>query len=425
MLNFSKINKLEGWCEFEKANELYDLVIKEKPEILVEIGVFGGKSLFSQAFALKENGFGKIYGIDSWSKEEALLGLTDEIAKEWWGSLDYDFIYNGCISFMNKENLQNYVELIREKSDEFINHFDKKIDILHIDGNHEEEYSTIDVYNYLPLVKNGGFIWFDDASWNQTQRAIRVMEKDHNCILVKKVYSEEDKNSFCALYKKLGSTKFPKTFCISLKDYPKRKEYSKNHLEYHGIDAEMFEGINGKKFGLSTKIPYTDDDPNWNKDCGTPHFVSQGHVGCILSHYMLWKIMEYLPYNEYLILEDDVVLCDGFKEKLLDVKSRLPGNWQYCFIGHCCLNKENSVHIDEGIIQTEHPPLCTHAYMIKRSALPVLIETNSIAWSHIDIQIQKRSLPHLDYYVLDPPLAEQLSITNPGKTFKSLTKTEL
>ena len=421
MLNFSKINRLEGWCSFEKANAVYDLVIQEKPKVLLEIGVFGGKSLFSQALALKKNGFGKIYGVDPWNKEDALESLEDEKSIEWWGSLDYDFIYNGCVEFLQKERLEDYVELVKTRADQFVKHFDQQIDILHIDGNHEEESSAGDVDNYLPLVKNGGFIWFDDASWYQTQRAIKVMESDHNCILIKKVYSEKDRNSFCALYKKLGSTKFPETFCLSLKDYPERKIYAEKHLEDNGINAKMFEGINAKKFGLSTKIPYTDDNPNWDKDCGTPHFISQGHVGCILSHYMLWRVMEYLPYEEYLILEDDVVLCEGFKEKLLDAKSRLPEDWQYCFVGNCCLNKEDSLQIDDGIIQTVTPPLCTHAYMIKKSALKTLIDTNSIAWSHIDIQIQKRSLSNLNYYVLDPPLADQLSITNPGEIFESLT----
>ena len=63
--------------------------------------------------------------------------------------------------------------------------------------------------------------------------------------------------------------------------------------------------------------------------------------------------------------------------------------------------------------------------MIKKSALPVLIETNSLAWSHIDIQIKKRSLPKLKYYVMIPPLADQISINNPADiSFKSLTKNE-
>jgi GR25 family glycosyltransferase involved in LPS biosynthesis/predicted O-methyltransferase YrrM len=421
VLNYSKILKLEGWCGLEKSNELYNLVIDQKPKVLVEIGVFEGKSLFSQALALKENGSGKIYGIDPWSKKDSLEGLKEKKDIDWWTSLDYESIYNGCVDFLNKEDLHSHVELKKERSDEFIKTFQEPIDILHIDGNHEEESSVSDVNLFLPLVKNGGFVWFDDASWYQTQKAVKLMEEDHNCVLIKKIYDENDKHNFCSLYKKLGSTTLPKTFCITLKDHPKRTEYVENHFKQHDLDVELFEGINAKKFGLSTKIPYTDDHLNWDKDCGTPHFISQGHVGCILSHYMLWTIMEYLPYGEYLILEDDVELCEDFKEKLLDVKSRLPEDWQYCFVGNCCLNKEDSLQIDDGIIQTVTPPLCTHAYMIKKSALKTLIETNSIAWSHIDIQIQKRSLSNLNYYVLDPPLADQLSITNPGEIFESLT----
>jgi hypothetical protein len=57
----------------------------------------------------------------------------------------------------------------------------------------------------------------------------------------------------------------PKMFCVSLRDHPKRVEYAKNHFKQHDLNVEFFEGINGKKFGLSTKIPYTDDHTNWDK----------------------------------------------------------------------------------------------------------------------------------------------------------------
>ena len=216
----------------------------------------------------------------------------------------------------------------------------------------------------------------------------------------------------------------PKIFCLTLKDTPKRQEYAESHFKNHDLEVDFFEGIHGKKFGLFTKIPYTDDVPNWSPDDGTPHFISQGHIGCILSHYTLWKAMQYMPFGEYIIFEDDVVLCDNFKEKLIHYKSQLPEDWQYAFIGHCCLcPEEGRFHVSENIIQTIEPPMCTHAYMIKKSALPILIETNSLAWSHIDIQIKKRSLPKLKYYVMIPPLADQISINNPTDTlFKSLTQ---
>jgi GR25 family glycosyltransferase involved in LPS biosynthesis len=208
----------------------------------------------------------------------------------------------------------------------------------------------------------------------------------------------------------------PKIFCLTLKDTPKRKEYAENHFKERGLDVIFFEGINAKTFGLKTVIPFMDHilfhNPSWKPgDNPPPEFITQGHVGCILSHYMLWKTLSYLPDEEFLIVEDDVVLCEGFKDKLLDYKSRLPNDWKYVFVGHCCAPEEPwRYKQDENIYTTSHPPMCTHAYMVKKEALNVLIETNSVAWSHIDIQIQKRSLKQLKYYVFMPPLADQMSL---------------
>lgn len=216
----------------------------------------------------------------------------------------------------------------------------------------------------------------------------------------------------------------PKTFCVTLKDTPKRKEYAERHFKEHGLEVEFFEGINGKKFGLRTNIPYMDDNPNWTPDDGPVHFISSGHIGCILSHYMLWKTLMYLPYEEIIVFEDDVILCDSFKQKIIEYKSKLPDDWQYVFIGNCCLPTEDChKQICDGIITSTHPPMCTHAYMIKKSSIPVLIETNSLAWSHIDIQIQKRSLNKLKFYIFHPTLANQKSIIgDEPNTFKSLTR---
>lgn len=217
---------------------------------------------------------------------------------------------------------------------------------------------------------------------------------------------------------------FPKTFCLTLKDTPQRTEYAKNHFLHHNLDVTFFEGINNKKFGLSTLIPYMDDQPNWKPGEGTPFYITQGHIGCILSHYMLWKTLSYLPYDEFIIFEDDVILCDGFVEKFKKYKSQLPDDWEYVFIGHCCLADESyQIKVSENIITTTYPPMCTHAYMIKKSSISVLLDTNHLAWTHIDIQIQKRSLKHLKHYVFINPLADQISINNPSDpAFFSTTK---
>lgn len=196
------INTLEGWCTHEKSYKLYNLILKEKPEYVVEIGVFGGKSLLSQAFALKDNNKGIIHGIDSWKVTDCIEGMKQDTAINWWSTLDYEKIYNGCVTAIKNNNLQPYVELHKMTAQEYSKLINFEIDILHIDGNHEEESSCRDVELYLPKVKNGGYIWFDDANWHQTQKAIHLIENKYNCKLIDKAQSE-DPNNFCNLYQKI------------------------------------------------------------------------------------------------------------------------------------------------------------------------------------------------------------------------------
>lgn len=216
----------------------------------------------------------------------------------------------------------------------------------------------------------------------------------------------------------------PKIFCISLKENFLRKLHIEYHLKSNQIDFEFFDGINGKQFGLKTNIPFKDKNcclsESQIKQLGDKdYYITSGHIGCILSHYMLWKTLSHLPYEEIIIFEDDIQLCEDFKNKFFNFKSKLPDDWQYVFLGHYFL-PEQFTQISDGIITSNPPPLTTHAYMIKKSSIPILLETNHLAWGHIDIQIQKRSLKYLKHYTFYPSLVNQLSVDLNENEFKSL-----
>ena len=68
---------------------------------------------------------------------------------------------------------------MRRTSEQTYSYFaDESIDFLHIDGNHSEESSVFDVTYWLPKVKKGGVICFDDAWWESTQKAIKLLLQD-------------------------------------------------------------------------------------------------------------------------------------------------------------------------------------------------------------------------------------------------------
>lgn len=160
--------KIHGWCSIEKATKFVEIILEHKPTLCVEIGVFGGSSLIPQALALQHNNHGVVYGIDPWTKSDALEEMISEENKEWWGKLDLEEIYNHCFNHILTLDLNNHCKLLRDKSENVVNNFqDNDIDLLHIDGNHSEALSYKDAVLYLPKVKSGGHIFFDDIWWTE------------------------------------------------------------------------------------------------------------------------------------------------------------------------------------------------------------------------------------------------------------------
>lgn len=157
---------VDGWCTPDKAKHLVDAILERKPQLCVEIGVFGGSSLLPQAMALQSLGGGVIHGIDPWSTEAALEEMLGQENKDWWQKVDLEKIYQNCLKHVAKLKLDRHVNLIRAKAADVVGQFeDETVDILHIDGNHSEALSYQDATLYLPKVKRGGLIFFDDIWW--------------------------------------------------------------------------------------------------------------------------------------------------------------------------------------------------------------------------------------------------------------------
>lgn len=157
------MNQVEGFCSESKASVLVHLILENKPQKIVEIGVWGGKSLLPMAYALSALDCGVIYGIDPWSRDESLVGMVSDANKSYWTWADHGAVLEGLIRKINEFNLGPWVELIRNTSAGADPIYD--IDMLHIDGNHSDVTSFIDVTKWLPFVKKGGWVIFDDIGW--------------------------------------------------------------------------------------------------------------------------------------------------------------------------------------------------------------------------------------------------------------------
>jgi hypothetical protein len=186
-----------GWCSSEKAINFMDLIFEVQPNLCVEIGVYCGSSFLPAAAAVAHNGHGSIVGIDPWDVVECLRYFDSDKDKQhirFWAKTDFNFCYYGFLSLLNyyeADEISFILKCTSKKAAPIIG----QIDILHLDGNHNQSVVLEDVVSYVTKVRTGGYVWLNDSKWESIQPAYKLILE--TCDVVKTI-----DNGNCTLFKK-------------------------------------------------------------------------------------------------------------------------------------------------------------------------------------------------------------------------------
>jgi hypothetical protein len=91
--------------------------------------------------------------------------LAPEIA-DWVAVFDFDRCCSDMLELVRRTGLADRFTLIREPSVRAAERFAPgSIDVLHIDGDHSREAVAADVAAWLPRMRPGAIVVFDDCSW--------------------------------------------------------------------------------------------------------------------------------------------------------------------------------------------------------------------------------------------------------------------
>ena len=199
-----------------------------------------------------------------------------------------------------------------------------------------------------------------------------------------------------------------------------RQEKAIAHFAAHGLNGvRYFRALHAEKVGLSTLQTYEVDHP------GTGWKMGPGPTGCWLAHRFVWAAIGTWPDAEsepVLILEDDAKLSDGFVGQCEQALRDVPDDWDGLYVGSCCTGGKPARHVKGSVYEVRYP-LCTHAYMIRRKAIPALIEStdgakrsnapgakqavSSGCYAPIDISLAFHSWPRLRCYTVLPRIVGQ------------------
>jgi len=173
------IHRLEGWCTTEKAEHLAEIILAKRPELIVEIGVFGGRSAIAMGMACQEAGTGMVIGIDPWCKQAAVEGETSPENDDWWSKLDYNKIFAGADGARYSLGVDDVVRYERLHDTKMLSEIlDGTVDLLHLDSNHSEPVSVRSVRDWTVKIKKGGILVMDDTHWASQARAVELLNTE-------------------------------------------------------------------------------------------------------------------------------------------------------------------------------------------------------------------------------------------------------
>lgn len=153
---------------------------------------------------------------------------------------------------------------------------------------------------------------------------------------------------------------------ISLERSNDRKEKYHKVIMENEIKFNYFNAVDGKKLTpaeIQMKKKYIEGALN------------DGQIGCFLSHVALLKLLLEKPFNDFIILEDDITI-ESF-EYFKNIEQFIIPDYDVIFLGHCFEKRGDTVkNVDDKFeICKSVGPACTHAYLISKKGIRKILES--------------------------------------------------
>lgn len=202
MFDFNKATEnVGGWLSESEGFSLYNTARTIKAgNAIVEVGSWKGKSTICLGNGSRDGNRVKIFAIDPHigsSEHQKMFGKIDTFE---------EFKQN-----IIKAGIAEFVEPIRDTSENVAKSFDQRIEFVFIDGAHEYKFVKLDFKLWFPKVINGGILAFHD-SWNfigpnlATAIPLLISSKIKNPRLVDTItyFEKVERNSLFDRFRNIG-----------------------------------------------------------------------------------------------------------------------------------------------------------------------------------------------------------------------------
>jgi GR25 family glycosyltransferase involved in LPS biosynthesis len=124
--------------------------------------------------------------------------------------------------------------------------------------------------------------------------------------------------------------------------------------------------------------------------------------------------MTALPYDYFMVMEDDVIFNEGWRKKLEQALKDVPNDFDFLFVGSACAEDKEPTNIKGDVWhfpkregKADYYPQTGYCYIVAKKALPILIATQRDTADQVDVSLIYKAFPYLNIYAILPRLAEQ------------------
>lgn len=183
-----------------------------------------------------------------------------------------------------------------------------------------------------------------------------------------------------------------------------RKKYVQNVVSEYNIDLHWIldydkEVLNQEE--LSKKFPFLFSDKNGKK-------LSVAEISLVMKHYYAFQDTVSNNYDNVVVFEDDIILCEDFGKKIDSYINQLPDDYDILWIGTCCNLHSPQLNPNLNVYLNRHGSRCTHAYVISSQGCKKLLDFFHNIYQPIDwyFNTAVRTL-NMNNYWAEPPLSIQ------------------
>lgn len=187
---------------------------------------------------------------------------------------------------------------------------------------------------------------------------------------------------------------------IHCPEEPERTRETINHFKNIGMPFQVSYGIHGESFGLRSVLKYGKNEHDLTAD----YQPIPKHIGIFLSHYMLWNAMKLTGCEAKLIVESDARFSNNWKREI-EWALNHGGDYDLLLLGSCYTRVKGE--IEKPRIEVTRDALCTHAYVVRDSAIGHLLNEQRQCYTHVDIALSEKSYWKLKTKVVIPRIVEQ------------------